>query len=150
MRERLRAHVNVTIAKMDARTDRLREIVRAHNLVSNVGLNQLRDALAGEAVTFPTHFALGTGATPAAAGDTTLEAEAYREQITQTTKPGTGHVQYRQYLSSQDGNGHTFAEAGLFNASTGGDLFARVTFPADEKTNAEAWTLTWDVEVENA
>jgi len=150
MRERLRAHVNVTIAKMDARTGRLREIVRAHNLVSNVGLNQLRDALAGEAVTFPTHFALGTGSTAPASGDVALEAEVYREQITQTTKPGTGHVQYRQYLSSQDGNGYNFAEAGLFNAAAGGDLFARVTFSPDEKTNAEAWTLTWDVTVVNA
>jgi len=150
MRECLLAHVNVTIAKVSVRSGRLREVVRVHNLVTNIGLDQLRDALAGDPVTFPTHIALGTGSTGPSSGDSALEAEVYRDAITQVTRPATGHVRYRQYLSSQDANGHALAEAGLFNAAVAGVLYARVTFPADEKTNAEAWTLTWDVEVANA
>jgi len=150
MREVVGYQVNVTIEKRDVNAGKVREVVRVHNRVTDVGLNAIRDFLAGDSVMAPSHFALGTGTTDPASGDVSLETEVFRDVLTQITKAGPGLVQYKYYLSSQDANGHTLAEAGLFNAAAGGDLYARVTFPADEKTNAEAWTITWDIQGENA
>jgi len=127
---------------------KIKEVKKYHNLVVNSGLNLIRDALAGDSVTFPTHMALGTGTTAEAAGDTALENEVFRDVITKTSKTGTGNVQYKYYLSSQDANGYNISEEGLFNAASVGTMFARVTFPADEKTSSEAWTFTHDVKVE--
>lgn len=136
--------VNVTICKIDATTGRIVDVVRRHNLVPTAGRNLLRDFLAGDGPAALSHVALGTGTTAPAATDTALQNEIFRDAITQKVKD-VAKLTVKYYLGTQYANGYTLAEAGLFNAATGGVMYARVTFPPDEKTAAQAWNITWDL-----
>ena len=150
MLDSLKIYTNVEIEKINVETGVVREVTKAHNLVTLVGLNQIRNSLAGDSITFPTHLAIGTSATAATIANTTLGAEVFRDTLTAKNKISNGVMQYKYYLSSTDGNGSTYAEAGLLNASSAGDMLARVTHTADAKTSAEAWTYTWTVTIANS
>lgn len=50
------------------------------------------------------------------------------------------------YLGSGSANGNTLGEAGLFNAASGGTMFARVKLsPTIVKTSSIAVTFTWTI-----
>lgn len=140
----LECKVNVQIQLWEAATGRLLRTVRRHNLVVSAGRNLLRDFLNGDAVSGLTHFAIGTGTTPAAAGDIALQAEILRDVITKKTKD-VAKLTVQYYLSSTQANGSALAEAGLFNAAVGGTMYARVTHAVINKTASLAVTYTWDL-----
>jgi hypothetical protein len=142
------AKVNVKIQKENLATGNIRT-EEYHNLAVDVGLNLIRDFMNGDAVTGLNggRFALGTSSTLEAPTDTALGMEVFRDQFTKITKLDKG-LEIKYFLSSTSANGNAIAEAGLFgNGATGtagsGTMYARVTFPAEDKTNAEAWTFTW-------
>ena len=143
----LAARVNVCVETVDARTGRLLSRSRRHNLVVDVGLDLLRDLVYGDAETL-THGAVGTDATAPAAGDVALGAEVFRDQIAQRTKQ-SGALVIKFVLGSQQANGETLREAGLFNAASAGTMYARVTPEELAKTDAilvvYTWTLSWAV-----
>jgi len=139
-----KAKVNLKIEKFDARTGKKIGEIKTHNKVVDAGLNLIRSFMAGNSPTEPTHLAIGTGTTAPTKEDTALETEVFRDTFTQTQEPETGKVTYKYYLASGDANSNNISEAGLLNADSGGTLYARATFEADEKTDAEAWTFTWD------
>jgi hypothetical protein len=122
----------------------------AHNLVTNVGkdlfVNRLKDK---DATTSRlTHFAVGTSATAAAAADIALGGEVYRDMITYLGYTSTGVITIKCYIPAAYPATEpvTLAEAGLFNASILGTLFARVVInPAVNKTNTISMTITWTV-----
>lgn len=148
MNVEVKAKVNVNIQKENLTTGEIRT-EEYHNLAVDVGLNLIRDFMFGDAVTGLTgaRFALGTSTTAEASTDTALGMEVFRDQFTKVTKVDKGlEIQY--FLSSTSANGNDIAEAGLFgNGATdtagSGTMYARVTFPVEPKTNAEAWTFTW-------
>jgi hypothetical protein len=143
--EDLQINVNVEITKTNVKTGKIREVVETHNKVTDVGLNMIRDRMLGTGTynSYPTHLAVGTGTTAETASDTALETEVFRDSLTQYATVDTGEWQYKYYLSSDDGNGNTISEASLFDASSGGNMQARVTFTGDDKTASEAWTFNW-------
>ena len=144
--------MNVIIEKKNLQTGKVR-IEQYHNTAVDSGLNLIRDFMNGDAVTGLERFAIGTGTTAETTSDTQLEDEVFRDQFTKVDKVDKGlEIQY--YLGSQYANGNVISEAGLFgNGATdtlnSGTMYARVTFPGEEKTSAEAWTfrwtLTWEV-----
>lgn len=142
---RLEARANVLVETVDARTGRVLARERKHNLVTDAGLNLLRDLVHGDGVTI-SHGAVGTDATAPAAGDTTLAAETLRDLIAQRTKAAQ-ELAVKFVVGSTQGNGTTLREAGLFNAASSGTLYARVTPTAVAKTDAilviYTWTLGW-------
>jgi len=78
-------------------------------------------------------IAIGTGTTVETAGDTGLELEVKRKPATasQTTTYIEGDTALLEAVfSSADGlsGSHDISEAGVFNASTRGDMLARKTF----------------------
>ena len=92
-------------------------------------------------------IAIGSGATAASTGDTTLEAEAYRAagtgtQVTTTVTNDTAQLVY--IFSSGNPSGlygestgtRAIEEAGLFSELTGGVLLCRQTF--------NALNISWD------
>lgn len=123
---------------------RLRD--EGHNLITAVGLNFLRDRfLGGTGVAKLTHLAVGTGSGTPASGDTALGAEVFRDVFTQITT-STAAMVVRYYLGPNDANGNTLREAGLFNAASGGTLFARRLFSsAIVKTIDIAVTIEWTI-----
>ncbi len=118
---------------------------RLHNMTVDAGLNLIRDFLNGDAPTDLTHFAVGTGSTAAAAGDTTLGTEVFRAAVTQRTKTSK-QLTVKYYLPSGSANGNTLAEAGLFNHVSAGTMFARAVLASTiAKTASVAVTFTWEL-----
>lgn len=142
--EQVQPGVNVRVWRHDLRTGRTALVDEGHNLVTAVGLNLIRDRIRGVSGTDPlSHMAVGTNNTAPASGNTALGAEVFRDVYTQVSL-GTASLVIRYYLGPNDANGNTLQEAGLFNASSGGVLYARRLFSSPiVKTIDVAVTIEW-------
>jgi hypothetical protein len=118
-----------------------------HNLITTVGKYYLMTwlAAASQPGEFMSYIALGTGTTPPALGNTTLQAEI-----------GTRSLGTLVSISNTWNNTATFApgnctgaitEAGLFSAITAGTMFARQTFVAFNKASGDTMTVSWTITV---
>lgn len=105
-------------------------------MITNDGLDLLRDWLHGDAVNAPSHMAVGSGATPPVATDTTLETEVLRKAISSKSKGTTGKVTLQLDLTTAEANGSTLTEIGTLNAASLGDLLNRLTYTGIAKTSA--------------
>ena len=122
------------------------------NLVVTAGKGLAAGLLIGTG-TAPSHLAIGTGATAAAAGDTALQAEittnggqrasATRTQVTTTVTNDTA-----QYAVTWTFTG-SFAvtECGVLNNSVGGTLLARQVFAAINVVSGDTLSITYKVAV---
>jgi hypothetical protein len=105
------------------------------NIITNAGLAAIiRLVFAGLTESKFGYLAIGSGTTPEAATDTALQAEIARKlaSVTQTTTTVPGDTALlTATFSKADGLTGTanVCEAGIFNASTGGIMLARKTFP---------------------
>ena len=91
------------------------------------------------------HMAIGTGSTAAAAGNSALGSEANRQSLTSTTVSGAV-VTYVATFGPGNGTG-AITEAGLFNASSSGDMLCRTVFAVVNKGSSDSMTVTWSVTV---
>lgn len=142
----LRMFGNVRIEIRDSLTARLLDQRRESNLVVLPGRNQIATALYSGTITPPSRMALGTGSSAVTSADSALANEIWRDVFAAKTL-ASASVTYKYFLTSLEANGNTLTEAGLFNAVSGGDLFARVLFTNDiPKTSGItvlfAWTIT--------
>lgn len=113
-----------------------------HNLITTVGRNAIVEQLvASPANAKPTHMAVGTGTTAAAAGDTALETELDRNALTSKTRSANVLTMVGDWAAG-DGTG-AITEAGILNASSGGDLYARAVFSSISKGASDTLTITW-------
>ena len=115
------------------------------NLVVTVGKNFIASRMKDATATAMSHMAIGTGAVAAAAGDTTLGAEAGRAALTSTTVT-TNNVAYVATFPAGTGTG-AITEAGLFNAASAGTLLCRTVFSVINKAAADSLGITWTVTV---
>jgi hypothetical protein len=135
------ARANVCMEARDARTGRVVSRSWRHNLVMAAGLDLLRDIVYGGTETL-SHGAVGTDATAPAAGQVALGAQILRDLISQRTKqPAALTIKF--VVGSQQANGSTLREAGLFNAAVGGSMYARATPDELVKTDAILVVYTW-------
>ena len=134
----------LTVLVRDARSGRFVARIVSRNLVVLAGRNLIRDRLQAGAVAALTHFAVGTSNAAVTSGDTALQAEVFRDTITQFVN-GSGILTVKYYLATGSANGNTLAEAGLLNASSGGTLFSRVVLASTiVKTTSITVTFQWD------
>jgi hypothetical protein len=142
------AGVNVRVWVHDLRTGAVRLHDAGHNLVTDAGLNIIRDRVRGVAATGElTHMAVGTDDTAVTAGDTTLGAEVHRDTFTEVNLSAATMV-IRTYIGPNDANGSTLEEAGLFNHPSAGSMYARRLFSSPIVKTADVavtveWELTW-------
>lgn len=117
------------------------------NLVVTAGKTVIanRLGLASPTKNAMTHMAIGTGATAAAAGDTTLQTENARVALAGST-PSTNTVVYTASFPAATGTG-SVTEAGLLNASSAGDLLCRSVFTAIPKGAGDAVSITWTLTI---
>ena len=101
-------------------------VQETNNLVVTAGKNWVADRM-NDANTVMTHMALGTSTTAAAAGQTALVAELDRNGLTSTTV-STNTIAYACTWAAGDGTG-AITEAGLFDASSSGDMLLRGLSP---------------------
>ncbi|AFK87412.1 MULTISPECIES: hypothetical protein [Thermoanaerobacterium] len=110
-----------------------RKTISLHNMITDAGLNYMRDLLDGT-VNPPTsiqYIALGTSNTPVSASDTKLGNEVFRKAVTKQETPGTGQVQTTCYIAPYEAN-VDIEEIGVFagpeatDAKDSGVMIARV------------------------
>jgi hypothetical protein len=121
------------------------EIVQeTENLVVTAGKNWVADRM-NDANAVMSHMAVGTGTTAAAAGNTTLVTETDRNALTSTTVTNNA-VAYVATWAAGDATA-ALTEAGIFDASSGGDMLARTVFSVVNKGAADSMTITWTITV---
>jgi len=117
----------------------------SRNLVVTTGKNHIADQLSGQAQAQMGWMAIGTGATPAAAGDTALQSELSRKALTsidQGTGENANQVIYVADWGVGEGTG-AITEAGLFNLASAGVMLCRSVFAVKNKGESDSLTLTW-------
>ena len=121
------------------------EIVKeTGNLVVTAGKNWVAQRM-NNVNTVMTHMAVGTGTTSAAAGQTALVSENDRNALTSTTVTNNTII----YVATWAAGDATAAltEAGVFDASSGGDMLCRTVFTVVNKASADSMTITWTITV---
>jgi len=123
-------------------------------MLTDVGEAMLAYLLKGDTSTkgYVTHIAIGTGTGALNETDTALGNEISRKQATPTVYTGSeanaNKVRFEALWDTGEGNG-SIAEAGLFTASSGGNMFARARIdPAINKTSDYTLKITWEVAFE--
>lgn len=144
--ENVRAAWNVAVIVTDVESGEVVETQRVHNRVTLAGLNVLRDLLEGTladvASGTASHVAVGGGSTAVSAGQTALVDELHRAaRSAADTSDATLTVSL--FVTSSQLNGETLQEAGLFTASSGGTMLARVVHAPIVKTSSLQVTYVW-------
>jgi hypothetical protein len=121
--------------------------IKKHNLIVNVGLQQINDFIAGQIpATAPvSHLAIGDGQTAATPTDTTLENELHRTTAT-ITQVNLNDVQFQARWTPGTASG-TYYEAGLFDADADGNMFSRSTFPELIVEDIHQIIITWTISI---
>lgn len=115
---------------------------------TNAGKNVIRDFLGGVAATAPTHFAVGDDNTDESSDDTVLANELARKVFESTDTGAERKISFEGLVDSTEQNGQTLKEFGLFNASTSGTLFTRITHAGLEKSSSIDVQYVIEIEVE--
>lgn len=113
------------------------------NRITSAGLEMIAQVLRGVAAG-PTQFVIGSGTTPAAAGDTALQAQLLSANITQMSS-ANGVLTVRFFLGSTQGNGNSYTEAGIKNAA--GVLLGRFIHTSYAKTTSVTATYIWTIPI---
>lgn len=116
------------------------------NLVVTSGKNFIASRMVGTTPAVMSHMAVGTGATAAAAGDTTLQTELTRVALSASSATGAVAT-YTANFAAGVGTG-AITEAGIFNASSAGTMLCRTTFPVVNKGADDSMSITWTVTIQ--
>jgi len=120
------------------------------NTVMDVGKIFIASRMAGTSSAVMSHMAIGTDNTSASANtdDTTLGAEtSLMTRSAVTTTPSGATIQYVAEFGTHTGVDIPVAEAGIFNASTGGVMLCRTNFGVITKTADDTMTITWTITI---
>lgn len=129
------------------KTGKVKETREEKNLVVNTGLAYIVSRMKDTTKGAMSHMALGSGTTAAAAGQTDLVSIlGSRETLDSTTITGTNNekVQYVCGFEAGDATG-AVTEAGIFNASSSGDMLCRTVFSVVNKAADDTMTVTWTI-----
>lgn len=122
----------------------IKEEQEVKNLVVTTGRNFIAGRMTGT-TTIMSHMAIGSSATAAAAGDTTLGTELGRVAISSGTTSGAVTT-YAATFPAGTGTG-AVVEAGIFNAASSGTMLCRVTFAVVNKGANDTMTITWQITI---
>lgn len=101
----IESNVKVTVFDLDGN---IIDVQKFKNLITNVGLNMMRDGLYGPGGAQDLeikYFALGSDNTAPTLADTTLGTETFRKARTSQSKPGAGQQRYVQYIDPSEAIG---------------------------------------------
>jgi hypothetical protein len=125
----------------------IKQAQTVENLVVNTGLAFIISRMVGTSKNVMSHMAVGAGTSPAAAGDTTLGSQlGSRVALDSTTISGTNNekVIYITTFSAGSGTG-AITEAGIFNASSSGDMLCRTVFSVVNKAADDTMVISWTI-----
>ena len=135
---KLRGDVAIVLKDKDGNIKDTREIT---NLVVNTGLTFICSRMAGTSAGVMSHMAVGSGTTAAAAGQTDLVSILGSREALDSTSASSNTITFVSSFEAGEGTG-AITESGIFNASSGGTMWARVTFPAVNKQADDTMSIT--------
>jgi len=138
---KLRGDVSLVLKGKDGKVKDSREI---KNLIVNDGLNFICSRMAGTSASVMSHMALGSGTTAPAAGQTDLVSILGSREALDSSTVSSNTITYVASFEAGDGTG-AVTEAGIFNASTGGDMLCRTTFSVVNKEADDTMSVTWTI-----
>lgn len=122
----------------------LKDTREIQNLIVNVGKNGITDQLtASPTISKPTHMAIGTGTTAAAAGDTTLQTETASTRVALTSKTRSTNVLTLVGDWAAGVGTVAVTEAAVFDAASAGNMYSRAVFSAINKGASDTLKITW-------
>jgi len=140
---KLKGRVALELRGKDGELKESREI---DNLVVNTGLDYIASRMEGTTKNVMSHMGLGSGTTAAAAGDTDLESLLGSREVLDSTTVTNNDIVFVASFEAGDATG-AVTEAGLFNASTAGDMLCRTVFSVINKSADDSLTVNWTVSV---
>ena len=138
-----KGRVNIVLKGKDGKVKESREI---NNLVVGSGLDYIASRMGGTSSDVMSHMALGSGTTAAANGDTDLQSILGSREALDSTTVTDNTIQYLSSFEAGDATG-AVTEAGIFNASTGGDMLCRTTFDVVNKGAEDSLSVTWTISI---
>jgi len=145
--ENLKATGKVRIVKTNAQGVTVQDF-EVPNLVVTTGKNFIASSMIKTTTNSPaamTHMAIGTGSTSPGASDSALGTQTGRVSLSGNTV-STNTITYTATFPAGTGDG-AITEAGIFNASSGGTMLCRTTFPVVNKASGDTIAVTWVVTV---
>ena len=110
----------------------------------------LVDAIDGTQLSAPTYIGWGTGTTTADDTDTALETPSSESRVDGTKSQQTTNVTgdtYRVVGTITSDSSQTISEAGLFNASTNGDMYVHGDFTGIALGDGDSIAFTVEIVV---
>lgn len=152
MIETLKVTGKCEVILRDAKTGRIKSRKVFKNLVVDTGMASIAAALAGNVSNNNgqiTYCAVGLGSASPSAGDTQLQTELYRKQVSVRSNTGKSAI-FQTFFNRNEANG-SLEEAGLFgglasNVANSGTLFCRLNMNRT-KSASDTLTLRWTVTV---
>lgn len=146
IKENLKATGLVSIVHTNAAGEVVNEF-QVPNLVVSSGKNHIAEKLVAttNSPVSMTHMAIGTGTATPGASDTQLGTQTGRVSLSGSSVL-SNTITYTATFPAGTGDG-PIAEAGIFNASTGGTMLCRTTFPVINKQSGDTIAVTWAVSV---
>jgi len=138
---KLRGDVSIVLKSSDGSVRDSRAI---KNLVVNDGLNFIVSRMKDTTQGAMSHMAVGSSTTAAAAGQTDLVSILGSREALDSTSVSTNTVTYVSSFEAGEGTGGV-TEAGIFNASTSGDMLCRTVFDVVNKQATDSMTITWTI-----
>ena len=135
---KLKGRVNLKLIGPDGGIKDERDI---DNLVVDAGLDHIAARIKDATETAMTHYAVGSGSTAAAAADTDLGSILGSRVTLTSTTVTDNEVAYVADFGAGVSTG-AITEAGVFNASTGGTMLARVVFSTINKAADDTLQIT--------
>jgi len=140
----IRVTGKLTIQKYNSKHQLIQELV-VPNLVVTTGKQHIASRMAGTEQDSMSHMAVGNNSTSAVSGNTNLSGELGRVALDSVSINGS-ILTYSATFGPTVGTG-SVTEAGIFNASSGGTMLCRTTFPVVTKASSETIAITWNVAV---
>lgn len=159
---------SLSLVLVDTITGKTRQEIYVPNLIVTLGKAFIASRMVGTTQAIMSHMGIGTSESTELVGQGNLIAEltvaggytGYTRVVTSTASASGAVVTYMSTFAAQNpsapaltGTGATqsggaiLREAGIFNASTGGTMLCRTTFPVVTKLPADALTITWQVTI---
>lgn len=138
---KLKGRVGLVLKDKDGNVKESREI---DNLVVNAGLTYIASRMVGTAKDVMSHMGLGSGSTAASAGDTDLGSLLGAREVLDSSTASTNTITYVSSFEAGDATG-AITEAGIFNASTAGDMLCRTVFAVINKAADDTLSVTWTI-----
>jgi hypothetical protein len=144
--EELKATGLVKIVQTNAAGEIVKEF-NVPNLVVTAGKAHIAAKIAAttNSPAAMTHMAIGTGTSTPGASDTALGTQTGRVSLSGSVV-STNTITYTATFPAGTGDG-AITEAGIFNASSGGTMLCRSTFPVVNKSAGDTIAITWVVTV---